>query len=484
MDNHISRELALRRITIVEPTGPLISSPLGFVPKHDGSYRRIHHLSHPPGKSVNDYIGEASSSITYSTIQHILQRIRQSGQGSILLKRDIKDAFRNIPLAASCQWLLGFSWRQQYYKERVLPFGLATAPFIFNLFAEAFHWILQSWLGWRQLEHYLDDFILILPPNTNPQELQAIEADYIVVTDILGIPRKDSKNECGTTAHILGYEINTITGHLLLPQEKVTRAYTLASQALLGDSLTIREAQAIAGLLNFCSPAVQLGRIFTTEIWLWIASFPTKSSQFTRRRLSAGIKNDLYWWRDLLQQFNGTLFYETVARKRINLYTDASGTHKGGYWFQVGQEAEQRHAFISAHTPNRRLDINEEEMGAIRQAFQIWGSHWASCEVRIYTDNTTAAIGLSSSSTHGRALPELRAILLLAARNDIIIRPQWIPGNTNSLADALSRRNIKQIADLQPLWQMTSFNSITFPPTGPPQSITQHQLSSDSSTTA
>ena len=86
-----------------------------------------------------------------------------AGRNCIILKRDIKDAFRNIPIAPQHQWLLGFQWEDQYYVERCLPFGLATAPFIFNLFAEGLHWILQSWLHWELLDHYLDDFMLIIP---------------------------------------------------------------------------------------------------------------------------------------------------------------------------------------------------------------------------------------------------------------------------------------------------------------------------------
>jgi hypothetical protein len=37
-------------------------------------------------------------------------------------------------------------WNGVYYKENCLPFGLATAPILFNLFAEALHWILESFL--------------------------------------------------------------------------------------------------------------------------------------------------------------------------------------------------------------------------------------------------------------------------------------------------------------------------------------------------
>jgi hypothetical protein len=67
----------------------------------------------------------------------------------------MKKLFNNsIPccsLAPHIQWLLGFEWRDVFYKETCRPFGLCTAPFIFNLFAEVFHWILQSWLHWDLL---------------------------------------------------------------------------------------------------------------------------------------------------------------------------------------------------------------------------------------------------------------------------------------------------------------------------------------------
>jgi len=45
------------------------------------------------------------------------------------------------------------------------------APFLFNLFAEGLHWILQSWLQWDLLDHYLDDFILIIPLSSTEAEL-------------------------------------------------------------------------------------------------------------------------------------------------------------------------------------------------------------------------------------------------------------------------------------------------------------------------
>ena len=42
--------------------------------------------------------------------------------------------------------------------------GLRTAPFIFTLFSEGLHWILE-WVFSRDLIHYLDDFLLVNDPD-------------------------------------------------------------------------------------------------------------------------------------------------------------------------------------------------------------------------------------------------------------------------------------------------------------------------------
>ena len=49
---------------------------------------------------------------------------REIHRGCILVKRDLAEASRHIPVAESDWWLLGFSWDGNYYMERYLPFGL------------------------------------------------------------------------------------------------------------------------------------------------------------------------------------------------------------------------------------------------------------------------------------------------------------------------------------------------------------------------
>lgn len=62
--------------------------------------------------------------------------IIQVGRNYIMLKRDIKNTFKNVPIAPYQQCLLRFIWKEEYYKEIGLLFGLSTIPFIFNLFGK------------------------------------------------------------------------------------------------------------------------------------------------------------------------------------------------------------------------------------------------------------------------------------------------------------------------------------------------------------
>ena len=138
------------RLTPIEPLpAKFISSPLGLVPKADGRWRRIHHLSHPKGKSVNCHIPTDWGSLEYATFDQAVEALLLQGPNAILVKKDLADAFRHIPVASSDHWLLEFQCGGRYWVDRFLPFGLRTSPYLFDLFAKGLCWILIEGLGWR-----------------------------------------------------------------------------------------------------------------------------------------------------------------------------------------------------------------------------------------------------------------------------------------------------------------------------------------------
>jgi len=132
----IVTNLALGRI---QATNSAVTSPLGLVPKADGGFRRIYDLSLPKGSLVNDSIDLAWATLHYTRVETILAHVIIAGRGCYLVKRDIKDAFRIMPVLVRSRYLLGFIWKGVIYVECCLPFGLRTAPFLFNLFAKGLY---------------------------------------------------------------------------------------------------------------------------------------------------------------------------------------------------------------------------------------------------------------------------------------------------------------------------------------------------------
>jgi hypothetical protein len=264
--NKFEEELQLQRMQYSsQPTSTTVS-PLGIVSKSDGGWRRTHNLSWPEGRSINDAIPAEYGTLVYSTIDEVCANILAIGQGAIVMKRDIKDAFRNIPVCLAHRRLLGFAWNGVVYEENCLSFGLRTAPLLFNLFAEALHWILEYQLAGERvlILHYLDDFIFVLPPG--PVTIRLATA-FDTITDDLGVPRKESKNTCGQVSDVLGYLVDTKSLTLSLPQEKVQKLRSLIEAFTRNRKATLLEYQELGGNLVWAAKVVLLGRSYTRSIW-------------------------------------------------------------------------------------------------------------------------------------------------------------------------------------------------------------------------
>lgn len=110
IEKKLQKDLASSRVTQPQgaPTPPYICSSLGLVLKYNGSWQKIHHLFHPRRESINNYISDGAGKLRYTCFQEVLQLVTRAGRHCIILKRDMKDVFRNIPMAPQYQWLLGF----------------------------------------------------------------------------------------------------------------------------------------------------------------------------------------------------------------------------------------------------------------------------------------------------------------------------------------------------------------------------------------
>ena len=139
-------------------------SRFGVIPKghQPNKWRLIVDLSHPSSCSVNDSIPKSLCSLKYITKDDAIHRILKYGPNTLLSKVDIKSAFRLIPVHPADRHLLGILWRKQVYLDKCLPFGLRSAPKLFNILADLVSWITGQH-GVSCMLHYLDDFLLMGP---------------------------------------------------------------------------------------------------------------------------------------------------------------------------------------------------------------------------------------------------------------------------------------------------------------------------------
>jgi hypothetical protein len=75
-------------------------------------------LSHSANHSVNDGVSAKLCTPQYASIDMAIDTVRRLGRGTQLVKLDIKDAYRIIPVHPADYWLLGTSWRGDTFVER------------------------------------------------------------------------------------------------------------------------------------------------------------------------------------------------------------------------------------------------------------------------------------------------------------------------------------------------------------------------------
>ena len=131
-------------------------------------------LSFPRGYSIIDGIEPSVCSLHYTSVDEACKRIVARGQGAILAKFDVEGAFRTVPVHPDDRQLLGIRWEGQIYVDKVLSFGLTSAPKLYNAVVDTLLWILERYDGVNGL-HYMDDFLLFGAPNSSQCE-RALQA--------------------------------------------------------------------------------------------------------------------------------------------------------------------------------------------------------------------------------------------------------------------------------------------------------------------
>jgi len=120
-------------------------------------------------------------------VDEVANLVAQLGHGSLMAKVYIESAYRLIPVHPQDCPLQAMKWKGKIYEDPMLPFGLCSAPKIYNAMADVLSWIIGQ-AGVRHCHHYLDDFIVVGPPHS-PECHKALDAHLRKAWRAIGSPQ-------------------------------------------------------------------------------------------------------------------------------------------------------------------------------------------------------------------------------------------------------------------------------------------------------
>ena len=406
-------------------------SPIGVVPKRNrpNTWHLIVDLSSPLGNSVNDGIDQNLSSITYTSIDDAVSFIRE--------------AYRAVPVHPLDRPLLGIRWKEGYYLDGALPFGLRSAPKLFSALVDGMMWILHS-KGVDSALHYLDDFLILGPPDC--QSCQAALDSTLATCESLGFPVAPEKTEGPSTVlTFLGIELDTVRGQLRLPQNKLRDLQACLCNWMYQDGHQAPrrscELLSLLGLLHHAATVVRPGRAFVHSL---INTSTTVTHLDHWVCLNASARADISWWYTFSREWNGISLLPP-SMPTVVITSDASGS-----W---GYGATHYNQWLQLAWPVNwvGMPIAPKELAPIMLAVALWGYQWGGTKVVCLCDNMSVVCANNKGSARDPKLTRLMRILsFFSAMYNIILVARYLPRAQNSSAVALSCDNVRLFLALNP----------------------------------
>ena len=334
VDKYLHEEQQANRIIRVSPSEDTLAlgihcSPFGVIPKRNrpNKWRLIVDLSAPQGHSVNDGISKELATLSYVSVDEVVEGILQHGKCTMMAKMDIRQAYRNIPVHPCDRPLLGMKWKGATFLDAALPFGLRSATLIFSAIADALQWIIKS-MGVQWVVHYIDDFITLGSPDSTECEENA--STMHVACARVGLPVEPEKDEGpATTISFVGIELDSVAMEIRLPQEKLKRLNDELSAWRGKKACKKRELLSLIGLLSHACKAVRAGRSFLRRL--------IDLSMVVR--LSVDARSDIEWWVQYVESWNGIQMMRAVkgATPSAGMASGSwgCGAYAGPHWFML-----------------------------------------------------------------------------------------------------------------------------------------------------
>ncbi|CAI7848980.1 unnamed protein product [Closterium sp. NIES-53] len=296
---------------------------------------------------------------------------------------DLKSGYHHVEIHPSCWRYLGFQLDGKFYCFTSLPFGLATALFVFTQL------IKQLAKRWRargvRVIPYVDDLLFLCHSET-----QARSTCIEVLQDLkaAGFVINAQMSNLHPTHHLrfLGMELDMERGMFLIGEDRreqlLQELHLLVKEGQSGRQVPIRKIARITGFLSSMSLALgTTARAFSHELLHLIDS---ARSWNARVKLSQVATEELLFWTVHFDRFNGAPFHQSQRFDAV-IHIDASA-HS---WGAILAKFPSASCEASACMPRELLRISStrRELEGVLWALQTFATQVAGAHVLVRVDN-------------------------------------------------------------------------------------------------
>lgn len=357
---------------------------------------------------------------------------------------DFKSGYHHVPLAKEDYKYFGFEWGGEYFEYVVLPFGFSPAPTIFQTLSGVLALLLRR-KGFHSLV-YLDDLSFRLPRKwTGARRATAVWLIAAVIY-LAGFTLAIAKSHLLPVRSLvlLGIGLDTVRECFWVPDEKFARLMELVGAFRAGKTVTVWEAQSLAGKVQSIALAVPPVAIFLRSLYDEVAKAEAAGQNLLV--VSAVMEADLAEL-GKLKSWERLSAWVSETHATFTLETDASGIRWGGApLFYRGESHMVGAPFTKEEMP---LHIHVKELLAVKYSLHALGHLTRRCILDIFTDNVI----VQHTLLDGKALdPVMRAfareLLQFQLSSGVRVRVYRIPTKKNVSSDTISRVELpKEVYD-------------------------------------
>lgn len=421
LDEMLNELVSKRAITTVPPGKRVFWNRVFLVPKKNGKMRLVTNL-----RPLNQWLANDSFQMDHAAVVR-----RALAPNMFATSIDLSDAYLHIPLHPDAFQYLAFQVGTRRYYFVVLPFGLNSAPRVFDAVMR----VLKKW-GRRvglMIFQYLDDWLQL---HFSKEVLARQTALLIRQCLSLGLLVNLSKSEPVPTRRIvfLGDFLDFQQGYVYPSQERIQAILDKVEAVTRRSDAPLYRLHSLLGLLTATEKVVPNGRLHYRSFQKLVNGHLRRGvDRFERVRLNALALQDLLWWIDVEHLRRGQQMAPPVPRHQLQ--TDASphgwGAHFGGEVFGDRWPAAQKGEHINC------LEMRAVILSCTRLADRLRNQ-----SVMCLIDNrTTVAYIQKQGGTRSVPLMMLtRQLWEVLERFNITLHARHLQGSLNVVADLASRQ--------------------------------------------